>query len=78
MMRGRPMMQRPMGPFPPSAHRDLINVPVMGLPMEEPMPHPMSMGGMHPRMHMMGRGRGGGRGFDHSRLGGSYSIVISI
>jgi RNA-binding protein 26 len=63
MMRGRPMMPRPMGPFPPPAHRDLISVPVMGLPMDQ-LHHPMS--GMHPRMHM---GRGRGRGFDHSRLG---------
>lgn len=65
MMRGRPMMPRPMGPYPPPPHRDLINVPVMGMPMD-PMPHPM--GGMPPRGMHMGRGRGRG-GFDHSRLG---------
>jgi RNA-binding protein 26 len=82
MMRGRPMMPRPMGPFPPPSHhhRDLINVPVMGMPMD-PIPHPQHhpMAGMHPRMmHHMGGGRGRGRGggggiggigFDHSRLG---------
>ncbi|OXA53251.1 RNA-binding protein 26 [Folsomia candida] len=66
MMRGRPMMPRPMGPFPPpAAHRDLISIPVMGQSPMDTNPHPMS--GLHPRMHM-GRGRGRG-GFDHSRLG---------
>jgi RNA-binding protein 26 len=69
MIRGVP----PVGPYgAPGQQRELISVPVMGMPGLPPDMHVVPpMLGMHPHpmrgMHM-GRGRGRG-GFDHSRLG---------